>query len=58
MINKCPCCNNMPVDAGMISCQTVKCLNYDDKYFVWEWQALGKELIELAKLEAESLLDV
>jgi len=58
MINKCPCCNNMPVDAGMISCQTVKCLNYDAKYFVWEWQDLDKDLIELAKLEAESLLDI
>tara|TARA_R110000850_G_scaffold100316_7_gene207542 strand:- start:2832 stop:2996 length:165 start_codon:yes stop_codon:yes gene_type:complete len=42
MINKCPCCGKQPVQAGLISCQNIKCLDYDEKYFVWEWQALVK----------------
>lgn len=42
MINKCPCCNSIPVEAGLISCQNIKCPNYDEKYFVWEWQKLPR----------------
>lgn len=43
MINKCPCCNTDPIKAGMISCQNIKCLEYDESYFIWEWQALTKK---------------
>lgn len=42
MINKCTCCNSTPSEAGLISCQNIKCQAYDEKYFVWEWQALVK----------------
>ena len=42
MINNCPCCNKPPIQAGLISCQNIKCLAYDEKYFVWEWQKLVK----------------
>ena len=42
MINNCPCCNKLPVQAGLISCQNDKCLSYGEKYFVWEWQELYK----------------
>lgn len=42
MINKCPHCDSTPVEAGMISCQNIKCLGCDEKYFVWEWQKLVK----------------
>lgn len=42
MINNCTCCNSTPVEAGLISCQNIKCLAYDEKYFVWEWQKLAK----------------
>jgi len=42
MINNCTCCNKSPVQAGLISCQNNKCSNYDEKYFVWEWQVLVK----------------
>lgn len=43
MINSCHSCNSIPVDAGLISCQNIKCPEYDEKYFVWEWQALSTE---------------
>jgi len=46
MINNCPCCNNRPVSAGLISCQTQKCINQDEKYFIWEWQDLNKDKVE------------
>ena len=54
MINKCPCCNTSPVEAGLISCKNNKCLNYDEKYFIWEWQELvkpidGEQVIEAHK---------
>jgi len=42
MINKCHVCNSLPVEAGLISCQNIKCSEYDEKYFIWEWQALTK----------------
>jgi len=57
MINKCPCCNNVPVEAGMISCQKIDCLNYDDKYFIWEWQSLDKSIVELTRLEEDYILN-
>ena len=41
-INKCTCCNSTPIEAGMISCQNVKCDERDVKYFIWEWQALPR----------------
>lgn len=42
MIYNCPSCNSIPVEAGLISCQNIKCSSYDEKYFVWDWQALPK----------------
>ncbi len=46
MIKNCPCCNELPVQAGLISCQNQKCLNHDKNYFVWEWQKLNKDKLE------------
>ncbi len=46
MTNNCPCCNTLPVEAGLISCQNQKCLNRDEKYFIWEWQDLNKKELE------------
>lgn len=42
MINNCPHCNKTPKVNVDVSCQNIKCLNYDEKYFVWEWQELVK----------------
>jgi hypothetical protein len=56
MINLCPHCKNIPVENGMISCQTTECLNFNESYFVWEWQALNKELIDLGEVVEKSIL--
>jgi len=46
MVNNCPCCNRLPRQEGLISCQNVKCLEFGEKYFVWEWQNRKKETID------------
>lgn len=57
MINKCPCCNTDPIEAGMISCQNIKCLEYDESYFIWEWQALTKKPAAKDNLDMNRLLN-
>jgi len=43
MINLCNSCNSTPIEAGMISCQNIECLEFDVKYFIWEWQKLSPD---------------
>jgi hypothetical protein len=54
MINKCPCCNSTPKEAGFISCDNIKCLKFEEEYFVWEWQLLAKPEVGEHFIEAHS----
>ncbi len=42
MINDCPCCGKTPKIKVTVSCQNVKCLEFEVEHFVWDWQKLTK----------------
>ena len=50
MINTCNCSDSTPIEAGMVSCQNIKCLEFDIKYFIWEWQKLSSDDNEETRL--------
>ena len=43
MINLCPKCSTKPNQNGYISCSNNKCLEFEEPYFIWDWQKLTSE---------------
>jgi len=41
MINTCHSCNTKPNQNGYISCSNNKCLEFEEPYFIWDWQKLS-----------------
>ncbi len=54
MINNCNCCNKYPKVKELISCENVKCLEFGQEFFVWDWQK--KEKVEAVTYEIEGVL--
>jgi len=50
MINNCTYCNSAPVEKGMISCENEKCLEFGVEHFIWDWQSLKGNALDIEKL--------